>query len=731
MTWDGGVHVFKSLKIRIPVVILLYVLSVIFVSSFIILHTVRVHSINEALNKNSVISETINEKIALYLESAKKTIVTASNFSSHSLSDEEKIKEELSRIYDNYDYFDLIFYMGKDGKLIFSKPINENAIERYEYTDRDYYQYIMANGEPYISRLYISRVLGQPHFVVAAPIFDENHNISGLIAAGIPLENIKNVIAYKERDFNGDFWVVDSYGALIVGPESAEALPDGEQIGYMADNPVTLEGQETSLYGVLADKLVGIGETKKNGQMYYEAITYVENTGWMVMVEQSEAVILQDTQKIMDRLMSISIFTVIVSLFLGLLLAYSITLPIESLVSKVRKLSYSGYAPTLFEHQSNGEIGELYDAFKDMTVQLDNKVVELEASIKREFNLQQYLNNILMSAGNGVLAIDANREITLFNHALENITGLWKRDYVHFPCETLSQAIKIDLGGIIDEYEKNNDNTANYEQVLIRNQQESIHCRINISSVANAKGDVVGYVFLIQDTEKEKMLDEELKREDRISILGEFTSSIIHEIGNPLSGLSNLLELFRSDDVTEEEKEHILDLFEKELKDLNDIVLNYLNFARQNKSGSTVVDLGKIVDEAVNILKMELINNNISIRRYFDSEHIEIKVNRRGLKQTLINIMKNSIQAIQDEGNISITLRKRGEMAEIIIRDTGVGIQEADINNIFEPFYSTKQSGNGLGLSIAYKIIRDMEGEIGVESKLGVGTTFTISLPMA
>jgi PAS domain S-box-containing protein len=701
------------------------------VSSLIILRTVRVHAIDEALNKNSVISETINEKISLYLESAEKTIVTASNFSSHSLSDEQKIKEELSRIYDNYDYFDLIFYMDKEGKLIFSKPINENAIEHYEYTDRDYYQYIMENGEPYISRLYISRVLGQPHFVVAAPIFDENHNISGLIAAGIPLENIKNVIAYKERDFNGEFWVVDSYGALIVGPESAEALPEGEKIAYMTDNPVTIEGVNTSLYEVLANKRVGIGEVAKQGQMYYEAITYVANTGWMVMVEQSEDVILQDIQTIMDRLMSISIFTVIVSLFLGLLLAYSITLPIENLVSKVRKLSYGGYQPSLFTHQSNGEIGELYDAFKDMTVQLDNKVVELEASIKREFNLQQHLNNILMSAGSGVLAIDENDDITLFNHALENITGLSKRDYLHQSFETLSQAIKIDLEGIIAEYEKNNDNTANYEQVLIRNAQEPIHCRINISSVASAKGDVMGYVFLIQDTEKEKLLDEELKREDRISILGEFTSSIIHEIGNPLSGLSNLLELYRSDDVTLDEKEHILDLVEKELRDLNDIVLNYLNFARQNRSGSIVVDLGKIVDEAVNILKMELINNNISIRRRLDSEHIDIRVNRRGLKQTLINILKNSIQAIHGEGSIHITLRKRGEVAEIIIRDTGVGIPEADINNIFEPFYSTKQSGNGLGLSIAYKIIRDMDGEIAVESKLGVGTTFTISLPMA
>ncbi|MDN5308415.1 MAG: hypothetical protein PWP16_1778 [Eubacteriaceae bacterium] len=721
---------FKSLKIRIPIIIILYVLTVIFVSSLIILRTVRVHAIDEALSKNIVISETVSEKIALYLESAEKTIVTASNFSSHSLSDEQKIKDELSRIYDNYDYFDLILYMDKDGNLVFTKPINDEAITHYQYTDRDYYQYIMAQEEPYISRLYISRVLGQPHFVVAAPIFDENHKISGLIAAGIPLENIKNVIAYKEKDFNGDFWVVDSYGALIVSPTSNPLIQEGDAISYLSDYSLNINSQDTTIYETLTAKTTGIGQLSNQGKTFYEAITYVENTGWMVMVEQSEDVILKDIETIMNRLMSISIFTIAISLFLGILLAYSITLPIEGLVHKVRKLCYGNEEAPPQNRISKGEIGELYDAFEDMTDRLDNKVVELKASIQREFNLQQYLNNIIMSAGNGVLTIDVSREITLFNRALENITGLAKQNFMHLPCDTFSDAIKIDLESIISEYEKNHDNTANYEQVLIRNHTESIHCRINISSVANVNGDVVGYVFLIQDIEREKLLDEELKREDRISILGEFTSSIIHEIGNPLSGLSNLLELYRSEEVSIEERENILNLVEKELKELNEIVINYLNFARQNKSDLYVINLEKLIDEVINILKIELINNNVTIQKRIISEFLEIKANRRGLKQTLINILKNSIQAIQGKGTIFITVRSRENMAEIIIQDTGMGISEADINNIFEPFYSTKQAGNGLGLSIAYKIIRDMDGEISVVSKLDVGTTFTISLPI-
>jgi len=721
---------FKSLKVRIPTIMLLYVLTILFISSFIILKTVRVHAINEALSKNTVISKTISEKIALYLESAEKTIVTASHFSSNRLPGDQKIKDELSRIYDNYDYFDLIFYMDRNGKLVFSKPLNMDAIEQYQYTDRDYYQYIMSEKAPYISRLYISRVLGQPHFVVASPVFDDQNNVSGLIAAGIPLNNIKNIIGYKESDFNGDFWVVDAFGALIVSPSHMGNAQDNNSITYIEDAALRMDDKKRSLYTVLEDKAVGIGELEKQGQSYYEAISYVENTGWMVMVEQSEAVILQDIQTILNRLMTISIITVLISLFLGFLLAHSITRPIERLVNKVRLLHYGGYDATLFSHRSNGEIGELYDAFKDMTLRLDDKVVALEASIQREFSLQQYLNNILMSASIGVLAVDKEHCITLFNLALENITGLSKHDYMHQPYSTFSEMIKINLESIIAKYEKNQDNTANYDHVLIRNQQESRHCRINISSVSNVQGDVVGYVFLIQDMEKEKLLDEELKREDRISILGEFTSSIIHEIGNPLSGLSNLLELYRSEEVLPDEKETILDLVEKELKDLNEIVINYLNFARQNKSRTLIVDLEMLIDEVINILKIEFINNDIIVKKQMFSEHLRIKISRRGLKQTLINILKNSIQAISSGGTITITLRERNHMAEIMIQDTGIGISEADMKNIFEPFYSTKQVGNGLGLSIAYKIIRDMDGEIAVESKQNVGTTFTISLPM-
>jgi PAS domain S-box-containing protein len=685
---------------------------------------VKEHSRNEALEKNMIISEMLSNKISIYLQGAVKTIETAANFSMQSFNEEDKIMEELFRIYDNYDYFDLIFYMDINGKLIFSKPSRETAYEE-SYIDRDYYQDIMKNKKPYISRLYISRVLGQPHFVVASPVLDDDDNILGLIAAGIPLTNIKSIIQENENGFEGNMQVLDNYGALITSTE----VKNDNKVEVVENCKITMDNDELFLFDVIRDTREGIGEIYKNGELKYSAITYVDYTNWMVMIEQSESMIFKDVFKVIDRLRFIILITILVGLVVGLVLANMITMPIEKLVEKVRKMNYDKNSPELFEEISNDEIGELNTAFKEMTINLDDKVLQLKESYIREKRLQQYLNNILMSAGNGILVIDKDNIITIFNNALEKITGYKKEIFINKNYEELSNVIKIDFRSIINKTIEKGEIIYDVEQKLLKNNNHSIFCSVNISAIKDENENFVGVVLLLKDIDKEKSYEEELKREDRINILGEFSTSIIHDIGNPLAGLSNLLELYDNESTTEGEKESIFTLIESEISDLNEIVINYLNFSRKNEINNSFVDLRTLIDETINILKIELINNNISIKKKYLYNHSYVNINRRSMKQALINIIKNAIQAIDMNGCIFIELREKGNDIELVIRDTGIGINEIDIQNIFEPFYTTKINGNGLGLSIAYKIIRENEGQIEVKSQIGKGTEFIICFP--
>lgn len=716
----------KSLKFKIPAIIVIYMLIILLFSSIILINNIEVGAMDEKLNKNMVISEMMSRKLSVYLDGAMQNVKTAAKFASGNENDHDKIISEIYRLYDNFEYFDLAFFMDTGGHMVYAKPYNSVAINKRIYTDRDYYNHVMTYEEPFISKLYISRVLGKPHFVVVAPVFDSEGQLYGLIAAGIPLFGIKNVILDSEESFNGGIWVVDSYGSLVVDPYND--LSDDEVIS-MDNSLIDIDGEEYKIYDVILDKIKGIGHLERNGIMYYGAITYVDEASLMVMVEQEESALLKEVYTLIDDLRITVVIVVLISLIVGLYLANRIVNPIGKLVKAVRELSSGKKNTDNFTKNSEDEIGELFTAFNELTIKLDEKVYQLEESYVRENKLQQYLNNILKSAGSGIIVVDKNNKLTVFNSAAEHITKYSEEEVINKNYNIFSDYIKINLKSIIKDVIKTETASIDVEHNLIRKDGKSIPCSITTSPVLDENKNIAGFVFLLKDLEHVKQLEEELKREDRINILGEFSSSIIHDIGNPLAGLSNLLELYKSDWVNDNEKKEILNLIDGEIYDLNDLVVNFLNFSRQNNVSNSYVDIRVLIDEVINILKIEIIDKNIIVNKNYLTDKVYLNINRRSMKQALINIIKNSIQAIKEKGYIYIEIREKSSNIEIVIRDTGIGISEENMQNIFEPFYSNKKNGTGLGLSIAYKTIRENNGEINVESKLGKGTQFIINMP--
>lgn len=173
------------------------------------------------MQKNMSISKFVSNQIEMYLANAIEAVETAAAFSSESNGDLELIQNEIFRMYDNFSYFDLIFFMDDTGKIQFSKPANPEVTEVNVYRFRDYYIDVMRTKETAVSRLFLSTVLSKPHFVLAAPVFAEGELI-GLIGGGIPLENIKEIIQINQEEFDGNIWVFDSYGSLAVDPYESE-----------------------------------------------------------------------------------------------------------------------------------------------------------------------------------------------------------------------------------------------------------------------------------------------------------------------------------------------------------------------------------------------------------------------------------------------------------------------------------------------------------------------------
>ncbi|WIV13543.1 PAS domain-containing sensor histidine kinase [Proteiniborus sp. MB09-C3] len=714
-----------SLKIKIPLVIVMFSISSLFITVFLIQNVTSKHIKDDILKKNLTISDMLEKHIYLYLQNAKETVNTAANYATENHYDIEKIKAEMFRTYDNFKYFDLMFLLDMKGNMLFSKPENTKAYAEYNYSDRDYFEMVMNTKDSYISNLHVSRVLGQLHFLIAAPVFDRNGKVIGIIGAGIPLSNIKQVIEEIQNNFDGKIYVVDQRGTLLIDPD----IKNIKTLNKIENYTVSFKNTESTLYEVMQGNIKDILKYRKGNEEYYSAVSFVEEVSWMILAEQSEKAILKEMTWLKSKLRDISLLIIAATLTIGLMFAQKISSPLEKLVKEVRKLGYNHENVDLILIESNDEVGELAVAFNDMSIKLKENMNRLKESYNRENQIRQYLDNILKSLVSGIVAIDENNIITIFNNAAEEITGFKREDYIGNDIFIFFEDTGIFLDKVTKEILNGEKIIVNLERNVRKASGDTIPINISISPVLDDNLKVIGIIYLFNDVSRAKKMEEELKKLDRIHILGELSAALIHDIGNPLAGMGNLLEILNANLDDEGLREEIFKMLNEEIKDLNDLIVNFLSFSREASIDRKPTNIINLVEDVVSLLKPEIINKGIKLEKnYIAKEKCMARINRANIKQALINILVNSIQAVDEEGIISIIVEEYINKVSIHIIDNGVGIQEEDMSKLFEPFYTSKKGGTGLGLPSTFKIIKEHEGVISVKSEFGKGTKITIEL---
>jgi len=241
--------------------------------------------------------------------------------------------------------------------------------------------------------------------------------------------------------------------------------------------------------------------------------------------------------------------------------------------------------------------------------------------------------------------------------------------------------------------------------------------------------------------EEKERTQQQLIQTESLAAIGQLVAGIAHELNNPLASTSSLIQtdiemLHEQKDKREIDDELIKDLeFSlKELRRAENIVKSVLGLSRQSQTYVEDVDINSTLDDALRVLENLYKPTHINIVKDFDTGIPMVNGNFANLGQVFINVIKNAIQSFPDQkGTITLKTRYKKETngVEIECRDTGIGIPNEIINDIFKPFYTTKEvgQGTGLGLYIAHEIIKKHEGLISVSSKQGRGTTFTIDLP--
>ncbi|GGA32687.1 two-component system sensor histidine kinase NtrB [Paenibacillus physcomitrellae] len=250
----------------------------------------------------------------------------------------------------------------------------------------------------------------------------------------------------------------------------------------------------------------------------------------------------------------------------------------------------------------------------------------------------------------------------------------------------------------------------------------------SISPIIKGHSDeVIGAVVVVQDITELETLRLELNNVDRLSLVGQMAAGITHEIRNPIAVVRGFLQLMR--EKSPDSLDHYYRIVLEELDRANSIINDFLSLAQNRPVRKEATSLGDIIHELTPLLWADANLRGQSIEVKLDEHIPKLELNAKEIKQLILNLCRNGMEAMEDKGQLTLETRKVAAGVELLVSDTGPGIPLNKRENLFQPFFTTKAKGTGLGLALCKSIVERHNGKVSVDSEVGVGTTFSILFP--
>jgi len=396
------------------------------------------------------------------------------------------------------------------------------------------------------------------------------------------------------------------------------------------------------------------------------------------------------------------------------------------------------------------------------------KALHIEERKLRKRN--EEIETILNAIQDFIMVITPDMDIVEVNDAYLEKMGYSREKVIGSKCHEIYQQIVYPCDNPEIECPLNevirNKRPCRQVRTRVGHEGELLHIEVSVYPVWEKDGKISKFIHISRDITQQKMEEEEITRrlehmveertrqlkethdkllhQDKMSSLGKLSASVVHEINNPIAGILNLTMLIKR--IVEEgpvgqEKDfekflHYLGLMETETRRISRIVTNLLTFSRESNLEFKNVDINRLIEKTLflnaNLLKL----NGVTVEKHFYPDLPEIIGSEDQLQQVFMNIISNAAETIEATGSgvLSIETRylRKSERIVAIFKDTGIVIPKENVSKIFEPFFTTKKEGKGvgLGLSVAYGIVRDHGGTIYVEPEEGKGNRFTVKLPL-
>jgi two-component system nitrogen regulation sensor histidine kinase GlnL len=349
---------------------------------------------------------------------------------------------------------------------------------------------------------------------------------------------------------------------------------------------------------------------------------------------------------------------------------------------------------------------------------------------------------ILTGLEDGVITVDREGKISYFNEAAEVLTELSSSQALQ---KTVSQLFKREswLSELVKKSRPPRQESTRGEGDLVTRWGRKVPVSLMASPLQDRHGNFLGSILVLRDLKHRRELEEDLKRADRLAMVGTLAAGLAHEIRNPLGGIKGAAQLLKRSLDRDSALLEYADIMIREVDRVDKLIEQLLDLSRPAKLELAALNIHEILADVLLLQAQAPEERKTKVKKQFDPSLPPIRGDRAQLTQVFVNLVKNACEAMTGGGTLTVTTRVetdfhirdqetgRNKLIWVDIQDDGAGINDEDLPHIFSPFFSTKHNGTGLGLALCYRIIKEHGGLIRVDSAPGMGTTFKVSLVVA
>ncbi len=370
---------------------------------------------------------------------------------------------------------------------------------------------------------------------------------------------------------------------------------------------------------------------------------------------------------------------------------------------------------------------------------LQEKFETLSKRTKALEKVYQFHKGIIQSISNGLITIDFDGNITFINNAALKLLEYEYQELVGVSIKSIF-ADEREADSILNELLKKKRMFESRETNLISRHLKILPIGFTTTLLTASDISHIGVIFSFRDLTNLHHFRIQMERMDRLATLGEVSAGIAHEIRNPLAGIKTSAQVLEESFSPGDQRSQLIRRIVKEIDRSNDLLKKFFNFAQPGKPKQEFISLDALVEGVYFLLAPKMRKKNISVNKNYESNIPDVYVDESQMEQILINLFLNALDAMDKGGSITINLKtiepSEGDtsvdsrkIVALELEDTGHGIDAENLEKIFNPFFTTKSDGVGLGLSVSSRLIEENGGQLTVSSEPGQNTRFTIHLP--